>query len=369
MLVRLGIRAFAACAVLLGSSHLSPAQSAVRLSTTDPRWYAWLGCWAADADETGEQSTSSSATCIVPIAGSSAVEALTVARHKVVARDRLDSSRPHALDGQGCQGMEAVNWSQTNRRVFVRSDYTCSSGVRGTSTSLFAISPTGEWLRIEEVRSGNGSTMNVVHLRDVGLLSVVAPDAARAIEARRREIIAARAAAAAAITAEELADATYALNGSVVRAWVFAADQRFNVDPRELAALARADLPLSVLQTLAALAEYQGAPLYSAPRNDGNVYMNSSSVNVTPQVAQNPYYDGYPCSPLNCLNPYSPFNGFGSPFGYPLTFVTTQRGFSRGGSRHGGSHDGKGFRGGTIIVRPFGLVGGAVTGPTRGSRR
>jgi hypothetical protein len=101
--------------------------------------------------------------------------------------------------------------------------------------------------------------------------------------------------------------------------------------------------------------------------------MNSSSVNVTPQVAQNPHYDGYPCSPLNCLNPYSPFNGFGSPFGYPLTFVTTQRGFSRGGSRHGGSHDGshdgKGFRGGTIIVRPFGLVGGAVTGPTRGSRR
>jgi hypothetical protein len=269
--------------------------------------------------------------------------------------------------------MEAVNWSQTNRLVFVRTDYACSSGVRGTSNTLFAISPTGEWLRIEEVRSGNGSTTNVARLRDIGLLSVVTPDAARSIEARRREIIAARAAAAAAITAEELADATYALNGSVVRAWVFAADQRFNVDTRELAALARADLPLSVLQTLAIVAEYQAAPFFSsAPRNDGNVYMNSSSVNAAPQVAQNPYYDGYPCSPLNCLNPYSPFNGFGSPFGYPLTFVTTDRGFTRGGSRHGG-HDGKGhsgFRGNTgVIIRPFGLVGGAATGPTRGSRR
>ncbi|MGH7633054.1 MAG: hypothetical protein ACRENC_04950, partial [Gemmatimonadaceae bacterium] len=99
-----------------------------------------------------------------------------------------------------------------------------------------------------------------------------------------RAIGAARAAAAAAITAEEITDATYALNGSVVRAWLFATNQRFDVDPRDLATLARADLPLSVLQTLAAIAGYDGAPLYSARRDDGNVYMNSSSVNVAPQL-------------------------------------------------------------------------------------
>ena len=330
------------------------AQSAARIAQTDPRWYAWLGCWAADASESGEQSTSSSATCIVPIAGSSAVEALTIARHKVIARDRLDSSRPHSLDGQGCQGMEAVNWSTTGRRVFVRADYTCTSGVRGTSTTLFAVSPTGEWLRVEEVRSGVGATVSVARLRDVGLLSVVAPDAARVIEEKRLAIAAARAAAAAAITAEEVTDATYALNPGVVRVWIYASDPRFNLDTRDLAALARADMPLSVLQALAAITEYPGAPLYS-PNDGRDVYMNSSSVYVAPQVAQAPFYDGYNCSPLssplNCngLNPYSAFNGFGSPFGFPLTFVTTTRDGKRpfrGQSVHGQSFHGQPFHGG-----------------------
>jgi hypothetical protein len=335
----------AATAYVFASTAAAHAQSSTRAAQTDPRWYAWLGCWAANASETGEQGTSSSTTCVVPIAGSAAVEALTIARNKIVARDRLDASRPHALDGQGCHGMEAVNWSQTGRRAFVRADYTCSSGVRGTSTTLFSISPAGEWLRVEEVRSGNGSTVSVGHLHDVGILALVSTDAARAIDDKRREITAARAAAAAAITAEEITDATYALNGSVVRAWLFATSQRFDVDPRELATLARADLPLSVLQTLAALAGYQGAPLYSARRDDGNVYMNSSSVNVAPQLAEASPYDGtgYPCSPLNCYgyNPYSTFNGFGFPFGFPLTFVThsgTNQQHFRGQSSHGGGN-------------------------------
>lgn len=362
-----------ASAAMLASPSRANAQSATRISQTDPRWYAWLGCWAADASETGEQSSSSSTTCIVPISGSSAVEALTIARHKVVARDRLDSSRPHALDGQGCDGMEAVNWSQSNRRVFVRADYTCTSGVRGTSTTLFAFSPLGEWIRIEQVRAGDGTTLSVSRLRDIGLLSVVSAEAARAIDDRRREIATARAAAAAGITAEEIADATYALNAGVVRAWIYASDQRFNVDVRELASLAQGDLPLSVLQTLAAVSQYQAAPIYP-PASTGNVYMNSSSVNVAPEVNQNPYNDGnYQCSPfstLTCVNPYSAFNGFGSPFGFPIIFVTT-RGFNNDNNRpfrgqshgHDGSHgNGNGKWNGSAPGRWTGTTGGRTGG-------
>jgi uncharacterized membrane protein YgcG len=351
------------------------AQSATRIAQTDPRWYPWLGCWAADASETGEQSTSSSTTCIVPISGSAAVEALTIARHKVIARDRLDSSRPHSLDGQGCEGMEAVNWSTTGRRVFVRADYTCASGVKGTSTTLFSFSPSGEWLRVEEVRSGAGATVSVSRLRDIGLLDAVAPDAARAIENNRRAIVAARAAAAAAITAQEITDATYALNAGVVSAWLFASDQRYNVDTRDLAALTRSDLPFSVLQTLAVIAGYQPPSLYS-PNGNGDVYMNSSSVYVAPQqVDQNPY-DGYPCSPLNCpYTPYSAFNGFGFPFGgFPVTFVT-QRGINKQPFVRFQSHgkDGKPSHGGKwqpgTQGRPGSWGGGRSGGGGGGGRR
>ena len=59
----------------------------------------------------------------------------------------------------------------------------------------------------------------------------------------------------------------------------------YNIDALQLAALAHADVPISVLQTLAAIAEYRGAPLYS-PNAGNDVSVNSSSVYVAPQVAQ-----------------------------------------------------------------------------------
>jgi hypothetical protein len=352
----------AATTLVFAAPTITRAQSTVRIAQTDPRWYAWLGCWGEDDSQTGEQSTSSSATCIVPINGSSAVEALTIARHKVIARDRLDASRPHALDGQGCQGMEAVNWASTGRRVFVRSEYVCTSGVKGTSTTVFAFSPTGEWLRVEEVRSGNGATVTVARLRDIGILSMVAPEAARAIDDKRRAIVAARAAAAAAITAQEVADATYALNPGVVRAWIYASDSRFNLDSRELAALAGADVSLPVLQALAAMTDYPVAPLYSPNRGGNDVYMNSSSVYVAPQVAQAPY-DGMPCFAINCpYSPYSAFNGFGFPFGF--TSLVTNNGLNNI-NRRGRQHDGhRGFDGRfhVVIGGPVGRSGGVGVG-------
>lgn len=305
-----------ATGLMLAAAHGAPAQTVA----TDPRWYPWLGCWQADASEMGEQSTSSSATCIVPITGSASVEALTIARRRVVARDRLDASgRPHAIDGQGCQGMEVVNWSSTGRRALLRSDYTCASGIKGTTTTVFAISPTGEWLRVEEVRSGGGTTLSVTRLREVGPLPAVSTDAARAIDERRRAIVVARAAAATAITAIEATDAAYTLGESVVRAWLLASDP-LGLDSRQVAALTRPDL--SMVQALASLSSGYSWPSPYGD-NDRDVYMNSS-VYVAPPVSS-PYEANapYPCSPLNCygLNPYSPFNGFGAPFGFAV--ITT----------------------------------------------
>ena len=82
---------------------------------------------------------------------------------KVVSRDRLDANGPpHAVSGQGCEGSESVNWSRSARRVYLRSDYMCG-GTKGTSLVVNAMSSTGEWLSVEEVRSGAGAVVTVDH--------------------------------------------------------------------------------------------------------------------------------------------------------------------------------------------------------------
>ena len=94
-----------ASGVLLATPPRADAQSATRITQTDPRWYCVArllgsGC----VGERRAEHVVERDVYRADISGSSAVEALTIARHKVVARDRLDSSRPHSLDGQGCRG-------------------------------------------------------------------------------------------------------------------------------------------------------------------------------------------------------------------------------------------------------------------------
>lgn len=316
----------------LATPHIASAQSEYRSNRTDVRWLAWLGCWETDTTGTGEQGNSSSATCIVPIAGSSAVEALTIARHKVIARDRLDASgRPHAIDSQGCQGLEAVNWSSTGRRVYLRADYVCASGIKGTATTIFSMSHAGQWLRVEEVRSGGGTIVSVTRLRDAGLLGAVAPEAARAIEDQRRTIATARAAAATLITTDEVIDAVNGLNAGVVRTWLLASEQPFDLDTRQLTALARADVPLTVLEAIMAVSPvYSSAPYYERARN-ADVYMNSSSVYVAPQV-EAPDYGQFPPNCFSPVCPYTPYSAYNSlfPFGTLIsTPFITQRGVNQ----------------------------------------
>ena len=130
--IRTTVLTIASASALL-STHAASAQQAVQ---TDARWYAWLGCWALDTSGPAARAASQSITCIVPVANSRAVDALTILRGKVTTRDRLDAGGPpHAIDGQGCRGTEVVNWSAAGRRVFLHADYTCAGGTPEASAT------------------------------------------------------------------------------------------------------------------------------------------------------------------------------------------------------------------------------------------
>jgi hypothetical protein len=297
------LRTLAVGALVLVAAGSRAAMAQSPTAELDSRWFAWLGCW------TPTDASTRSVTCVIPVAGSRDAEALTIARGAIVTRERLDASgRPHSIDGNGCRGMETVNWSATNRRVYMRSDYTCGRAGRdapGSTVGLFAIASTGEWLRVETVRSGSGAIVNVNRFRPTDLSSVLTVSIIRSIESQQRAITTARAAIAAPITTEEVVDAVNNLDGDVVRTWLVATDQPWALDGVQVVALENAGIPAPIMQVLGGRLVQPQAPLVQLSINNNN---NAS-----------PYDDG--CGPYGCPNRYSMYNGFdGAPFPYPYPY-------------------------------------------------
>lgn len=315
----IGIRAVAvfAAAASVTAPARSWSQARATAAQTDHRWYPWLGCWGPGADSAAG-SAASGVTCVVPIAGSTGVEMLTFARGKVVARDRIPAGDgSHSVRGQGCDGFETVTWSSTGRRVYLRGSFTCGH-TTSASTTILAMTPAGEFVRVEQVRSGGGAIVSVDRRRDVGVLDAVPAATAREIDARKMAITAARAASAAPITTDDVAEAVHAVDAGVVRSWLAAIGQTFDLTGDQVAALERADVPRSVLDVMTGQSQMAIDSTRPAART---VY-----VPVPTPAEQPPLTTMYRCPPAGCYapNPYSPYNGYSNypyaPYAYPYVY-------------------------------------------------
>jgi hypothetical protein len=219
------------------------------LSQGDPRWQAWFGCWTADSARTSAATT----VCVTPVANSSAVNLVTIARGAIVTRERIDANgRPQPIGGNGCKGTESANWSASGRRVYLRADFSCASGTPGSTTSLFAMTPTGEWLRVEKARAGGGMVITVTRLRPTTLSTALPELSVRAIESQQRALLPARAFTAAPVVVEEIVDAVRNVDGDVVRAWLLTSQQVFAFGPAQIATLADAGVPAPILEAVGA---------------------------------------------------------------------------------------------------------------------
>lgn len=290
------------------------ASSAVAQS--DARWQAWLGCWTADS----VRAAAATSVCVVPVAKSNAVELLTVARGAIVIRERIEANgRPLPISGNGCQGTETANWSASGRRLYLHADFSCANRTPGTTTTVFAMMPTGEWLRVEKARSGGGSVVTATRLRPTTLPAALTETAARAIESQQRAVVVARASAAAPIAVEEIVDAVHNLDGEVVRAWLIASQQRFDFDATQVAALADAGVPSPILETVAprlveapATVTRVVAPVVAEEPEPEMTTMRRCAANGCGRENRYSDYNGVDWGPVS---PY-PYNYYGYPYPY-----------------------------------------------------
>ena len=321
----------ALASALLAVPSLASAQNSQQL---DARWQPWIGCWKPAAQGptisfSQPRASDAPLVCVIPATGASAsssVDVLTVADGKIVARDNIAATGQNvARSKDGCNGVENANWSSDNRRVYVSSDFTCPGGLKRTSSGLFAISPTGQWVNVQSINSSGNKGVRTLRYTDAGIPNTIPSEISQALGDRSLAISTARAAAGARLTSADVVEASRKVDSSVVEAWIVDRGQTFAVDAKQLIALADAGVPSNVTDAMVAVSypkafvvnhqpDALGANAAESTQDVSGVGVERSNPRQV-QVMMVPAYSPYGYSQFG----FSPFDYYGygySPYGY-----------------------------------------------------
>ena len=291
---RTSANALAAALLLVGASGAA-GQSAVYGAGLQ----AWLGCWSADLSA-ARADAAPSIVCITPTANTNVADVFTVQEGRIVGRETLDATgRSRAIDAARCTGVRSARWSSDGRRLFVRSTGTCA-GIPSSTSGLLAISDDGEWLDVEGISAGGGTSVHVARYREVLPPSVLPVAARSALRAQALATRSVRAAAGAPVRAEDVLEAARAVDASVVEAWILERAQHMDVTETDLAALVNIGVASRIADALRSTAEPQS---YAQAGEAGD------ASNVAPMES---YYDESYALPL----------GWGWGWGYAIPVGT-----------------------------------------------
>jgi uncharacterized membrane protein YgcG len=312
-----------AAALLVAASAPARAQSV----PTDARWQAWLGCWAPAARVVAPRSTAAAPLleCIVPATGSAGVDVATIADTQVVMRDRVEATgERRVFSREGCTGWVSAQWSPDGRRVYTRSEYSCAGGLERKVSGLMAISAKGDWLDVQAVTTGDRTAVRSLRYRPTEPPSTLPAEVAAELPRRGPDFGLALTAAAAAITPEDVVEASRQVDSAVVEAWLGERGQGFRLNGARLLALADAGVPGGVIDVMVALSyprtftvgtagiQQQASGPADESRGISGAYSSAPYGGWDPYANYSPYgLDPYFRSGMAFGNPYAC-----GPFGY-----------------------------------------------------
>ena len=225
---------------------------------------AWVGCWSAEPWATRGEAPPP-VVCFAPSADRNVAEVLTVQDGRIVSRETLDASgRARALEADRCTGTRAASWSRDGRRLFVRSSARCA-GVPSTTSGILTITAAGDWLDVEGIAAGGSTSVRVARYHDVAAPAVLPASVRSALRAQALATRSVRLASSAPVRAEDVLEASRAVDSTVLAAWLLERGQRVDVAPGEIGALLNAGLPARVAEALEAVAD---PPSYELARSD-----------------------------------------------------------------------------------------------------
>jgi hypothetical protein len=310
--------------------------------TPDTRWQPWIGCWQASQIGLGRTAPF---VCVTPTPVASAVQIATIDSGKIVARDTVyadDSQR--ALAKGGCSGWQRANFSADAKRVYLRSELTCGTGLKRSGTGLLSISPDGEWLDDQSMTVAGASTVRATRFHAAKVTSAEVPAEIAAATAGREMLIeASRASAGAPISSGEIIEAVKQLDTAVVQTWIVQRGRKFTFDAKALMALADAGVPGSVTDVLIGVSYPEHFALQDRPATalSGGAMTPLDSARLASQYLSSrclgsvdPYWGSSlydPCASRYGLssfyNPYR-YGSYGyNPYGYGYGYGTSYVGY------------------------------------------
>lgn len=221
---------------------------------TDARWRAWTGCWQPEASRA--PLTTTSAVCVLPAKGNSAVDILVVSGKSVTSRSHIEADGvAHPVSRDGCTGTERANWSASGTRVYLHESMTCDGPISRNGTGVMSFDPRYEWLDVRGVSTGTNAGVAVARYEPVldtaGLPAEVLPAFAARGPAANNAILA----ASAPLTLADIADVSTMTDSGVTATWLVERNRevKIDLDARQLTALADQGVPPSVIDVLVAL--------------------------------------------------------------------------------------------------------------------
>ena len=250
-------RTLFAAALVLGSATLAGAQS-TQIAAADARWAPWVGCWQPSANDAMAQNLAPNKSlpvvCVVPTAGSTTVDLVTINDATVGAPERVDANGSRRQVGRdGCTGWETAEFSADARRIYIKTQHECTGNRTRTSTGIMSMSPNGEWLDVQGIKVDSHSAVRVVHYGRVPVPAVVSAEMRTALENGGMAKSLAVMAASDSVRIADVIEATKRVDPLVVQTWLAQRGQGFNVDAKRLAELADAKVPSNVIDVMVAL--------------------------------------------------------------------------------------------------------------------
>ncbi len=303
-------------------------------ASNDPRWQPWIGCWTpamTNLQPMGAQSAPAKQVCVIPTSGS-AVDIVNVVKGKVADRTHIDANGAQApIAHDGCNGWQQAQWSSDDRRVYLRSEYSCGGTGKHVANGLLAMSQTGDWLDVQGIGPADNQLVRAVRYHEMSDLTDMPAEVTSALQRVPSNSGAARWAAEAPVAINDVVEASKNVDAPVVEAWLAERGQQFKIDAKQLVKLADAGVPTRVIDVLVAVSYPSVFAINQYSHTSDFKIDQPSDEQVNPRrtiYAGNMYYDpfgysgygyggyGYGSSAYG-YSPYGGYNGYGySPYSY-----------------------------------------------------
>ena len=297
----------------------------------DSRWAPWMGCWRV----VGE-AASAPVVCVVPLAGESAIEILTMLDDQVLSRESIFADgRRRDVSREDCEGWEAAEFSDDSRRVYVRSEFTCGVSAPRSSTGVISMVSPSEWLEVRTVVEDGQSAPWAARYQLASQADFQATGQGDLAGTQGAPTRMARIAASIPIAPDDVIEATGKVSAETVQLWVVERGEGFALDAAALIEMADSGVPPSVIDVVVAVSYPEkfvlnegaltagGRALAGAGRGASRLGYNRS---LSP--FDDPFYDPY--------GRYGYGSLYGSRLGYGFGYMGRYGyGFSRYGSRYG----------------------------------